>query len=164
MCCILIPCIPGTPVEDKSNRMFVKQSGEKFQRGMMMAPFSSCCSFLYCVGQFFPLTMGITQCQLRRQALDYDMNNYALFQGYFNFCCIRGVSFFFSFSFFLPFFLLLLLSSFLKYYPTSLSLFASKYNYLSVSIFSLLSPSLSRWRMWRKQLPTLMFISRIMLL
>jgi len=47
---------------------------EYFQRSMLGAPFYSCSSMVWCMGQCIPYTCGITQYALRRKSLSNNVN------------------------------------------------------------------------------------------
>jgi hypothetical protein len=94
MCCCLFSDAPLSEEEqakhgdrNKGYRKY-REFGTKFQTGMVDAPCSecptSCCWFL---GQFIPMTCGITQFCLRRKALGNDMSKYTCFQSQFTVCC-----------------------------------------------------------------------------
>ena len=87
MCCI---CISDDPVEDSTGRIKVYLQGVPFRTTMMHAPCTSFTSFLYCLGQFIPCTMGITQYMLRRKVLEGDMGRYSCGQGYFDCLCFKA--------------------------------------------------------------------------
>jgi len=79
MCCL----IPDTPIEDTRGRIKTfPQNPYAFQTDMMNAPcaggLSTCC---WCLGQFFPITMGCTQYALRKKVLKQDMTRYVCCQG-----------------------------------------------------------------------------------
>jgi len=86
MCCL----ISSEPIDDPTGRLKAIHGSHKFQKDMLSAPYASCSSFMWCCGQFIPFTSGCTQYLLRRKILDGDMENYRCFQGYFQFCFIRG--------------------------------------------------------------------------
>ena len=76
MCCLCM-CLDSTPVHDDTGKIRTFDEGVEFRKSMMYAPYSSCSSFLFCLGQFIPCTMGCTQYALRRKVLDNDMTRYS---------------------------------------------------------------------------------------
>lgn len=89
-CCV---CIPDTPVEDPKGRIRTFHTNHRFQVNMMDAPCSGCSSFFWFLGQFVPITCGVTQYCLRRKALEGDMSKYQCCQGYVNICCFTPGTF-----------------------------------------------------------------------
>ncbi len=83
-------CFSSEPPPNAAGRygMEYRHTGTPMKTDMLHAPCAecptSCCWF---VGQFLPITCGLTQYMLRRKAINYDMNNYRCFQGQFIVCC-----------------------------------------------------------------------------
>lgn len=88
-CCIPCGCLPAGPLSSSRNRFGNYNTNEEyFQRSMLGAPFYSCWSMVWCMGQCIPYTCGITQYALRRKSLNYNMSKYTCCQGYYDgFCC-----------------------------------------------------------------------------
>ncbi len=59
----------------------------------MSAPCANGCNtFIWFLGQFFPLTCGVTQFLLRKRVLQGDLTQYQCCQGYVNICCFKAGS------------------------------------------------------------------------
>jgi hypothetical protein len=69
----------------------VPNAPNAFQVTMMESCYADCpSSFFWFLGQFFPITCGITQFMLRYRFLEGDMSKYSCFQGHFDCCCCKS--------------------------------------------------------------------------
>lgn len=91
MCCCLFS---SDPIEDERGIYLTFDGPNKFKVQTLHAPFRNFFTFLYCLGQFFPLTCGITQYMLRRKILKGDMTKYSCFRK--SFFSLLSIHFIFS--------------------------------------------------------------------